>query len=103
MTPALLKSSKHRDIICRKCLNKPKNSICHKNYTIYQNTYNKLKKICKQNYMYYAHECTLYKSDLKKTWNILKSVIGQTNDKSGIPETFKIGANLFNKRSQNYS
>ena len=92
MTPALLKSSKHRDIIFRKCLNKPKNSICHKNYTIYRNTYNKLKKICKQNY--YAHELTLCKSDLKKTWNILKSVIGKTNDKSGIPETFRIGANL---------
>ena len=73
----------------QKILNKAK-IVCHKNYTIYRNTYNKLKKICKQN----VHELTLYKSDLTKTWNILKSEIGKTNDKSGIPETFKIGGNL---------
>ena len=44
MTPALLKSSKPRDILYRKCLNKPKNSICHKNYTIYRNTLQQIKE-----------------------------------------------------------
>ena len=91
MTPALLKSSKTKDKMHRKCIGKQKDSPSFKLYIRYRNTYNKIKRICKQTY--FANELSLYQNDLKKTWKTLKSLIGKTSDKSGISDMFNINNN----------
>ena len=95
MTSALLKSSKTKDKMYRKCIGKQKDSLSFKNYIRYRNKFNELKRICKQNY--FADELTLYQNDLKKTWKILKSLIGKTNNKSGISDMFNINNTMIKK------
>ena len=88
MTTGLLKSSKTRDILFRKCIGKPKQSQSYTNFIRYRNNFNRIKRVCKQNY--YASELYKYKYNIQKTWNILKTLIGKNNNKSGISDTFKI-------------
>jgi len=63
---------------------KHKDSKAYINFINYQNLYNKLKKLHKQNY--YA---TKFKNDSKRTWKILKEIIGKQND--NISEVFRSG------------
>ena len=88
MTKELLQMSITKDKMYRKCINKPKTSLAFANFTKYRNNFNRLKRSSKKEY--YAAKLKLYSSDLKKTWAILKTLIGKTNDKSTISEMFKI-------------
>jgi hypothetical protein len=92
MTPALLKSSMTREKMFRKSLGKPKDSKAYNNFIKYRNLYNKLKKLHKQNN--YATELTKFKNDTRRTWKILKEVIGKQNDKSNISEVFRSGNDI---------
>jgi hypothetical protein len=80
MTPAMLKSSKTRDKMYRKSIGKSKNNPMYIDFIRYRNFYNKLKKVCKQTH--YARQLSLYKNDVRRTWKILREVIGKQNDKS---------------------
>ena len=86
MTPALLKSSKTKDKMYRKCIGK------QKDYIRYRNKYNEIKRICKQTY--FANEISLYQNDLKKTWKTLKTLIGKTSNKSGKSDMFNINNDM---------
>ena len=90
MTPALLKSSRTKRIMYKKCLGKSKER------QTYRNTYNRLKRTSKQNY--YASELTKYKYNAKKTWGILNTLIGRNNTLGGISESFKINGNITNDK-----
>ncbi len=86
MTPGLLKSSFTSSKLLKKSLTKSKNHPCHVNYVQYRNKYNSLKRIAKKSY--YAKKLDEYKNDVSKTWKILNEVIGKSNDKTSISDTF---------------
>ena len=76
------------DILFRKSIGKSNTSKQHAYLIKYRNIYNKLKNISKQTY--YNTELNKYKKDVRKTWNILNTLIGRQHNKSGISEMFKI-------------
>ena len=54
----------------------------------YRNMYNKLKRKAKEQYF---HELLdTYKHDVRKTWSVINNIIGRQNDKSSIPEFFRV-------------
>jgi hypothetical protein len=57
-------------------------------YYQYRNIYNNLKR--KAKIKLYNETFVKYRHDIRKTWGVINSLIGQTNDKTGISETFKI-------------
>jgi hypothetical protein len=87
VTPALLASSRHKAKLFTKKLRNPnvENIVCFKNYN---NTFNKLKRACKVNY--YKSVFEKNKSNMKKSWTILKQAIGKYKDKSNFPQEFCI-------------
>ena len=87
MTKGLMKSSLTSNKLYRKCINKPKKHPAHIRDAKYRNIYNKVKQIAKTTY--YANQLNTFKNDSKKTWNLLKNIIGKNNDKSGISLHFK--------------
>ncbi len=57
-------------------------------YYQYRNIYNNLKR--KAKIKFYKETFVKYRHDIHKTWGVINSLIGRTNDKTGISETFKI-------------
>ena len=89
MTRGLLTSSKTLDKLYKKKMRKDKTHITYTKYKQYRYMFNRLKRITKQKY--YFDLLNNYQHDTRKTWGVLKSLIGKQNDKSGITEFFKIG------------
>ena len=86
MTPGLIKSSQKKEHLYTKTLGKPRNSIQFENYLKFRNLYNIVKRQAKS--QYYKQLLQKYSTDIRKTWKVLNSIIGRTNDKSCIPDTF---------------
>ena len=72
MTSALLKSSRTKNILFKKCLGKSKESLMYRNFIAYRNTYNRLKRISKQNY--YTSELAKYKHNTKKNLEYIEHI-----------------------------
>lgn len=87
MTKGLMVSSKTCNKLYRKCICKAKMDPVYKTYTIYRNLFNKLKSKAKKNY--YGQLFEDFKNDSKRTWTLLRSMIGKANDKSFVPCAFK--------------
>ena len=88
MTSGLMKSSRTRNKLYKKSIGHNKSHIYYKTYIQYRNAHNKLKRYAR--YSYYRNLLEKHQSDIRKTWNIMNSVIGRTRDKSSIPDTFMI-------------
>ena len=91
MTPALLKSSKTRCKLYRAQIKKPKNDTCSTKYVKFRNLFNKLKKVSKQ--QYYSELLAKYKGDVRKTWDVLNTIIGRKKDKSSTSDIFTVNGN----------
>jgi hypothetical protein len=86
-TPGLLTSAKKKAKLFCKKLSKP-TEYNIKTYKTYNNMYNTLKR--KMKIIYYKNILVENKSNIKKTWSILKQAIGKLNDKSSYPNSFTI-------------
>ena len=60
----------------------------------HRNLYNKTKRTAKETY--YKTLLEENKHDLKKTWEIINTIIGKVHDKSSLPDTFRVGEKLEN-------
>ena len=89
VTKGIMKSSHSLDKLYRKSLTKSKDHPVNAAFRTYRNKFNKLKKIAKQNY--YHDLFNKYKTNARKTWEVMRSIINKNNDKSNISDTFKIG------------
>ena len=69
-------------------IGKDKNHPNSTKYSQYRNAYNILKRKAKSTF--YNELFIKYRHDIRKTWGVINSLIGKTNDKSSISETFKI-------------
>ena len=88
MTCGLIKYSKTLNKLHKRRLGKSKTDALHDKFITFRNVYNKLKKTAKQEH--YKNLFQKHKYDIKKTWRVINSLIGRTNDKSTISNTFKI-------------
>ncbi len=89
LTKGIIKSSKTLDKLYNKTLNKQKDHITHQEFRSYRNQYNRIKKKMKQDY--YHNLFQKYKKDIRKTWEVMRTIIKKTNDKSKISDTFMLG------------
>ncbi len=60
-------------------------------YKTYRNLYNRIKRTAKE--LYYVNLMESYKNDIKKTWQVLKPIIGKQNDRTSLASTFMIDSN----------
>ena len=88
MTPGLMPSSRTRNKLYKKSIGHDKSHIYYTKYIQYRKAHNKLKRYAR--YSYYRDLLEQHRSDIRKTWNIMNSVIGRTRNKSSIPDTFMI-------------
>lgn len=92
MTIGLMKSSLKLNKMYRKCTNKPKTHPLYIDYVAYRNAFNKIKRTAKHDF--YKDRFEQYKTDIKKTWKLMNSLIGKTHDKSSIQTTFKLNNSI---------
>lgn len=86
MTPALLQSSINRDKLYAKSLGKPKSSEACNRFIKYRNMFNLLKRKAKSEY--FRHLLIEYSNDIQKTWRILNTVTGRSDNKRSPSDTF---------------
>ena len=75
MSRGLLKSSKQKQRLYNKFL-KHRTYTNETNYKTYKNLFEKIKKVSKK--VHYSKLLNMYQSNAKKTWQIIKEVIGKT-------------------------
>ena len=91
MSSGLLKSSCTCNTLYRKSVVKSCGHQLTQTYTKYRNSYNQLKRTAKR--IYYRNLFNEYKYDARKTWKTINTIIGRTNDKSSITQSFTINDN----------
>jgi hypothetical protein len=67
-------------------------------YKVFRNLYNKLLKVSKK--LYFEEKLNLHKSDLRKTWQLLREATGKLNDKTSIVESLLIDGILCNDKQK---
>ena len=86
MTKGLLKSSQKLNKMYSNVTKVSKTDVIYKQYVIYRNLLNKIKKTSKlQHYRQILQE---YKYDMKNTWRTLNNIIRRSNDRSTMTSTF---------------
>jgi hypothetical protein len=96
ITPGLVKSSRRCLQLYKKTVGKCTNGKEFKKYTTYRDVYKTLKRKAKQ--MHYANLFHEYGNDIRKTWRVLNSLIGRSNDKSSMSDTFVIDGQKVNDK-----
>ena len=87
MTTGLMKSAQKRDKLYKKSQIEKIHTTSTR-FIEYRNMYNKLKRKAKEKYF---HELLdTYKHNIRKTWSVINNIIGRQNDKSSIPEFFRV-------------
>ena len=67
-------------------------------YKVYNSIFNKLKRKMKKNYFKtYLEE---NKNNSKKCWSMLKYAIGKMNDKSSLPDSFKMNNQTYTDKAE---
>ena len=79
ITKGLLKSSHTRDRLHKKCRGLSKDHSKYIKYVKYRNLFNRIKRKAKQDHYYKLLDC--YKTNVKKTWQTLNSLIGRSKHK----------------------
>ena len=87
MPNSLLKSIKKNHILYKLSLTNP-SEINKINYKTYNNKLNSIKRKAEREY--YSNQLEINKSDMKKSWNIMKSVIGNKRKSPKKVSTFII-------------
>jgi Reverse transcriptase (RNA-dependent DNA polymerase) len=83
ITEGLLKSCKKKNKLYKKYIKKPNEDNKNK-FVIYRNKFKKIKLKAKQDY--YAFEFAKHNNDIKKTWQLIKSLITSNDQDSHIKE-----------------
>ena len=84
VTPGIMKSAKTLDKMFRKTIKKSPNDPLVTEYKSYRNLLNRVRKKAKQ--YYYHNLFNRYCNDIRKTWEVMRSIIKKNNDKSSISD-----------------
>ncbi len=74
MTKGLLISRRKKYALSKKCIVDPSQSNVN-NFKLYRNVYNKAIRCAKK--LYFEKQLQINKSNLKKTWNLLKEAVNK--------------------------
>ena len=85
MSKGLKTSQKRKEKLFAKKLKCP-NKTNFDNFQIYNKLYNKIRRAAKK--FYYDKQFNKFTKDSKKTWSLIRDVIGKKSDKSQIPAFF---------------
>ncbi len=96
MTPGMIKSSRKCEQLYKAAVGKSKDSREVQTHIKYRKVYQKIKRGSKE--LYYANLLHKYGNDIRKTWQVLNSLIGRSNDKSSLPDTFIVDGNRENNK-----
>ncbi len=88
MSPELVAASRKLNKLYKMKIGKDKTDPAFIKFDKYKKTFNRLKRKVKFNY--YDELLQNYQHNIKKTWGVINSIIGRSNDKSSISDTFKI-------------
>lgn len=91
LTPGLKISIKHKNKLFIKSKNNSTESNCNR-YKIYKKILAKIMRI--QEKSYYGELFQKHKSNVKKSWQIIKSVINKTSNHGKLPSEFNIDNNM---------
>jgi len=95
MTAGIVKSSHTCEKLFKKTIGIDKDNPNVINYKTYRNKLNSIKRTAKKKY--YEGQINTFKNDSYKLWQVLKDIIGKSNDKtSSISDQFKINGALEN-------
>ncbi len=86
MTSGLMKSSNRKQCLYKLTIGRAKNSVLYQKLMKYRNLYHKTRRYVKM--AYYRDLLHVYSHDIRKSWRVLNTLIGRTNDKSSISDTF---------------
>ena len=96
MTKGLITSSRTLNRLHKKQLGQDKSHTSYIKFYKYRNLYNQLKRKTKDTfYQDLLHE---YRHNIRKTWGVINTLIGRSNDKTSISETFKINNQYINNQ-----
>ena len=88
MSNGLRKSSQTALKLYKLTIGKSQWDKSYTKYQIYRRNYKRIKREAKQ--IYYNNLFIKYKYDIKNTWRTINSILGKTNDKSSISDSFNI-------------
>ncbi len=88
MSAGLMQSSRKCDKLYKKVCGLDRDDPKFREYKLYRNTYNKLKRKSKVNY--YMGQIEKFRRNSKNLWKTLKDIIGKSNDKTCISDSFTI-------------
>jgi len=94
MTESILKSSKKCDSLYKTVIRLDRSDQRYKNYILYRNNLNYIKRRQKQTY--YKNKVDAFCKNSKLLWQLLKTAIGKSNDKSSVTDNFKIDGHFTN-------
>ena len=83
-----MKCSRTSAPLYEQCVHKSRISTDHQKYIKFRNIYNILKRNAKSEY--YGKLFEEYKNYVRKTFKVINKIIGKTNNKSTIAQTFKL-------------
>lgn len=92
MTSGIMKSTKTAFKLYKACHKLKKTDPKYKKFINYRNLLNKAKREAK--FTYYREQIDESRNDSAKTWKILNSLIGKTNNKNDISSFFKVDGTL---------
>jgi len=98
VTHGLLISSRTLNKLHRKRLGKLKSDPQYEKYIHFRNLYNKLRRTAKQNY--YKDLFEKYQYNIKKTWGVINTLIGRTNNKNTISDIFNVDSQTITDHEQ---
>lgn len=94
VTKEIIKTSVRLDKLYKQCINMPNEHPVTLEFKSKRNQFNKQKREAKQ--QYYKLLFNKYRHDIRKSWELMRTIIKKKNDKSNISESFKLDNKTIN-------
>lgn len=91
VTREILASRKVKNKLYKRFIKNPTETN-EKNYKVYRNKFNKIKRNAKK--MYYSNKLNELKGNLRHTWKLINEIINKTKSRSELPSNFLKEDNL---------
>ena len=91
MTKGLLISQKRKEKLFAKKIKKP-NELNKMKFKNYNTAYNKLRRAAKK--MHYDNQFNIHTRNCKKTWSVIREIIGTKKEKAQFPDFFRENGNI---------
>ena len=91
MSKGLMISQKRKEKLFAKKVRRP-SELNKQTFTTYNTVYNKPRRAAKKSY--YDNQFNIYTRNCKKTWTVIREIIGTKKEKSHLPDFFRENGNI---------